>query len=253
LHSKQGIKGISPIFVAMRHLPNLMTLANLFCGCLAITSIFNGELTMASNFILIAALLDFGDGFVARKFNAFSELGKQLDSLADMVSFGLVPGLMLYTLYIIGLPKFNMQSEWMLMGQYFMFIVTIFSCLRLAIFNIDTRQSNHFIGLPTPGNTLMIISFPYILSGDVLGLGTMINHPYFLIVFAAISAYLLVAEIPLFALKFKSFSWELNKGPYLLLIVSALAILFLQVAAAPVIILFYVILSLIFPPSKTTT
>lgn len=237
----------------MRHLPNLMTLANLFCGCLAIVSIFNGELTTASTFIFIAALLDFGDGFVARKFNAFSELGKQLDSLADMVSFGLVPGLMLYTIFVVGGIKFDYDPTFMMIGQYFMFMVTIFSCLRLAMFNIDTRQTSYFIGVPTPANTLMIISLPLILSNDTWGLSEYIYHPIFLIIFAGISSYLLVAELPLFALKFKSFAWNVNKGPYLLLIMSALSILLLKFAAAPIILIFYVILSLIFPPHKKTT
>ena len=237
----------------MRHLPNLMTLANLFCGCLAIASIFNGELTTASMFIFIAALLDFGDGFVARKFNAYSELGKQLDSLADMVSFGLVPGLMLYVIFVMGSTKYDFDPTLMMMGQYFMFMVTIFSCLRLAMFNIDTRQSSYFIGVPTPANTLMIICIPFILADDTWGLSPYIYHPLFLVVFAGISSYLLVAEIPLLALKFKSFDWNVNKGVYLLLIVSIICILLLKFVAAPIILLFYVILSLIFPPHKKTT
>jgi len=237
----------------MRHLPNLMTLANLFCGCLAIVSIFCGELTTASTFIFIAALLDFGDGFVARKLNAFSDLGKQLDSLADMVSFGVVPGLMLYAIFVMGSTRFDFDPTLMLMGQYFMFSVTLFSCLRLAMFNIDTRQSSYFIGVPTPANTLMIMSLPFILANDTWGLSQYIYHPVFLIIFAGISSYLLVAEIPLLALKFKSFAWNVNKGPYLLLIVSGLCILLLKFAAAPIILIFYVILSLIFPPHKKTT
>lgn len=237
----------------MRHLPNLMTLANLFCGCLAIVSIFSGELTTASTFIFIAALLDFGDGFVARKFNAFSELGKQLDSLADMVSFGLVPGLMLYAIFVMGGTRFDFDATFMMMGQYFMFVVTIFSCLRLAMFNIDTRQTTYFIGVPTPANTLMIMSLPFIIANDSWGLSNYIYHPIFLLIFAGISSYLLVAEIPLLALKFKSFAWNVNKGPYLLLIMSALCILLLKYAAAPIILIFYVILSLIFPPHKKTT
>ena len=204
-------------------------------------------------FIFIAALLDFGDGFVARKFNAYSELGQQLDSLADMVSFGLVPGLMLYVIFVMGSTKFDFDPTLMMMGQYFMFMVTIFSCLRLAMFNIDTRQSSYFIGVPTPANTLMIICIPFILESNTLGLSQYIYHPLFLVVFAATSSYLLVAEIPLLALKFKSFAWNVNKGVYLLLIVSILCIILLKFVAAPIILLFYVILSLIFPPHKKTT
>lgn len=234
----------------LRHLPNLMTLANLFCGCLAIVNIFNAKLEMAGAFVAIAAVLDFLDGFVARLLNAGSALGKQLDSLADMVTFGVVPGMTLYTIYFMGSTMRDMDSIWLQAGQYFMFSVTLFSCLRLAKFNIDERQRNYFIGVPTPANTLMIMALPYILSNDHLGLSPLIYHPLFLVVLAGISSLLMVAEVPLLSLKFKSMGWKDNKGIYLLLVLSLTAIGFLGFVSALLIYLFYLILSIIFPPEK---
>ncbi|MBL7922746.1 MAG: CDP-diacylglycerol--serine O-phosphatidyltransferase [Bacteroidia bacterium] len=234
----------------MRHLPNLITLGNLFCGCLAITSIFNAKLEQAGVFILLALLLDFLDGFAARALKANSALGKQLDSLADMVSFGVVPGMMLYTIFFMGSASSEMNPQLLSAGQHAMFLVTLFSCLRLARFNIDTRQSNHFIGLPTPANTLMIMSFPFILGHDEFGLSPLIYNPLFLLALSLFCSWLLIAEIPLLALKFRSFRWKDNRGQYTLLAFSALLLLFFRYAAPPLIILFYVILSLIFPPEK---
>lgn len=232
------------------HLPNLMTLANLFCGCMAIVNIFNAKLEMAGAFVAIAAVLDFLDGFVARLLNAGSALGKQLDSLADMVTFGVVPGMTLYTIYFMGSTMRDMDSLWLQAGQYFMFSVTLFSCLRLAKFNIDERQSSYFIGVPTPANTLMVMALPFVLSNDHFGLSAIIYHPLFLVVLAGISSVLMVAEIPLLSLKFKSMGWKENKGIYLLLVLSLAAIWILGFAAAPVIYVFYLILSIIFHPEK---
>ena len=237
----------------MRHLPNLMTLANLLCGCMAIVAIFNAKLETAGLLIVIALVLDFLDGFVARALHAYSELGKQLDSLADMVSFGVVPGMMLYTIFFMGSVMSEVNPTLLLAGQYSMFIVTLFSCLRLAKFNLDPRQASYFIGLPTPANTLVVMSFPFILNHDTFGFSSWIYHPVFLVIFMIISSFMLVAEIPLISLKFKSFAWQQNKGPYLLLAGSVILMLTLKYAAPPFIILFYVILSLVFPPTTTKT
>lgn len=234
----------------MRHLPNLITLANLFCGCLAIIAIFNAKLELAGVLVIIAAVLDFLDGFAARLLKAYSDIGKQLDSLADMVTFGVVPGLMLYTIFYMGNASSDLSENQLLAGQYSMLLVTLFSALRLAKFNIDTRQTDYFIGVPTPANTLVVISFAFILSHDEFGWSPVIYHPLFLIGFAILSSFLMVAEIPLISFKFKSFGFTENKGRYLLLLISVLALLIFRYAAAPVIVLFYVLLSLIFPPQK---
>ncbi len=233
----------------MRHLPNLITLANLFCGCLAILAVLGSDFETAGILVLAATLLDFLDGFAARMLKAYSEIGKQLDSLADMVTFGVVPGLLLFQLF--GTENVEHTSAgWYIAGQYFMLMVTLFSALRLAKFNIDTRQSESFIGVPTPANTLMVISFGFIIGHDEFGLRGFIGHPIFLTVFAILSSWLMVAEIPLISLKFKTFGFAENKARYILLLTSALLILLLRYAAAPVIIIFYVLLSLIFPPNK---
>lgn len=236
----------------MRHLPNILTLSNLFLGCMAIVAIFNAKLEWAGFYVFLALIADFLDGFSARAFKAYSELGKQLDSLADMVSFGVVPGMILFTLFYMGVSSSDINEELLLTGQYFMFIVTLFSALRLAKFNIDPRQTTYFIGLPTPANTLMIISLPFILSHDEFGLSALIYHPVFLISFAIVSSLLLVAEIPLISLKFNPADIRKNKGPIFLLAGSLLLGIIFRYAAPPLIIVFYVILSLKFPPDKKT-
>ena len=237
----------------MRHLPNIITLGNLLCGCMAIIAIFNAKLEYAGVLVLIAAVLDFLDGFLARLLKAYSEIGKQLDSLADMVTFGVVPGLMLYTIFYMGAATAAYSETALYIGQHTMLLVTLFSALRLAKFNIDTRQTSYFIGVPTPANTLIVISFAFILGHDEFGLSPIIYHPGFLIGFALVSSWLLVAEIPLLSLKFKSYDWNSNKGQYLLLIIALVSMVLFRYAAMPVIIIFYVILSLIFPPNKQTT
>lgn len=234
----------------MRHLPNIITLANLFCGCMAIIAIFNAKLEMAGMLVIIAAVLDFLDGFAARMLKAYSDIGKQLDSLADMVTFGVVPGLMLYTIFYMGNASSDLTENQLLIGQHSMLLVTLFSALRLAKFNIDTRQTDYFIGVPTPANTLVVISLAIVLSHDEFGWSSIIYHPFFLIGFALLSSWLMVAEIPLISFKFTSFGFSENKGRYLLLLISLLSLLIFRYAAAPVIVFFYVLLSLIFPPHK---
>lgn len=236
----------------MRHLPNLITLANLFCGCMAIVSVFKGDFDTAGILVIVATVLDFLDGFAARMLKAYSDIGKQLDSLADMVTFGVLPGFMLY--HIFGRENSGRMSDELLMaGQYFMLIVTLFSALRLAKFNIDTRQTDSFIGVPTPANTLMVISLGFMLQHDDFGCSGIIGNPIFLTVFAVVSSFLMVAEIPLISLKFKAFGFSENKARYILLLTALILILLLRYAAPPVIIIFYVLLSLIFPPKATTT
>lgn len=234
----------------MRHLPNFITILNLCCGCAAIVAIFNAEIPMAGILMLAAMVFDFLDGAVARILKAYSELGKQLDSLADMVSFGLAPGLLLYTLFLKGGTLADMPAPVAAAGPWYMFSVTLFSALRLARFNIDTRQSTYFIGLPTPANSMLILSVALIAENDDLGLSSLVSHPYFLLSLSTVSSWLLVAGIPLISLKFKSSDLKENLAPLLLLIVSLILFILFRFAAAPLIILLYVILSLLFPPHK---
>ncbi|UYZ61718.1 CDP-alcohol phosphatidyltransferase family protein [Hymenobacter weizhouensis] len=223
------------------HLPNAVTCLNLFAGCLALSSIFAGRLELASYFVALAALFDFFDGLLARALHASSPIGKDLDSLADMVSFGVVPGAFLFDLLMqagSGLPS------WVPYGG---FIVTVFSALRLAKFNNDTRQTTSFIGLPTPACTILVASLPLILTYDTFGVQRLILNPWVLLGLTVLLSGLLVAELPLFALKFKNLRWQDNQVRFVFLLLSVGLLLVLQAAAVPLIILLYVLLSMLRP------
>lgn len=216
-----------------KHIPNFITALNLFSGCIAAVYAFNGELQIAAYFILLAALFDFMDGLAARALKAYSEIGKQLDSLADMVSFGFIPGLFVFKILSESLPV----SGFPIYLSYIGFVITVFSAFRLAKFNIDTRQSENFIGLATPANTLFFISLPF--------LSTPIS-PVLLMILTFVFSILLVSEIPLFSFKFKSLSFNANIHRYLLIILSLILIIFFKFAAIPMIIVGYILLSIIF-------
>jgi CDP-diacylglycerol--serine O-phosphatidyltransferase len=225
----------------IKHLPNFITCLNLFSGSIALTYAVQNDLKTAAYFILLAALFDFMDGLVARALNAYSEIGKQLDSLADMVSFGLLPGVFIYMMLKSSLEA-NVLPEIL---AYTGFIVTIFSALRLAKFNIDTRQTENFIGLATPANTLFFISLPFIQDQGIEAL-MFLTQPHILILLTLGFSYLLVSEISLFSLKFKSLSWDKNNFRYILLALSLLLIILFKFAAVPMIIVLYILLSIIF-------
>jgi len=270
----------------IRHLPNAITSGNLFCGCLGIVFAFQGNLVMTAYLVGIAAVLDFFDGFAARMLNVTGEMGKQLDSLADMVTFGVVPGVVIYQLlsmWVLRQAVANFDLLATLQGNapaipasYYLippvgFLVTVFSALRLAKFNIDSRQTDSFIGLPTPANTIFICSIPLILdlhsplrsntalgnspiNALVSGLSGAVNdsdlfrfiiNPWFLIPLTLISSLLMVAELPLFALKFKNFRWGDNQLRYVFLLLSVLLLIIFQYLGIPIIILLYVVLSII--------
>ncbi len=235
-------------------IPNIMTLGNLLCGCLGIVLVFEGNLLWASYLIFIAGILDFLDGFVARLLNQHSEIGKQLDSLADMVTFGALPSFILAKLIQLSMTQETILSDLLpsnLLSQahlpllaYVSFILALFSCLRLAKFNIDTRQSDSFIGVPTTANAPVIASFPVILNFNP-EYAYIIKNQYFLIAYTLVMSYLLISEIPLFALKFKNFSWASNQIKYIFLIISLILLVVLQFVAIPLIIFLYIILSVI--------
>ncbi len=207
--------------------------------------IFRNHLEWAAYLVLVAAFFDLLDGFAARLLKVSSPIGKELDSLADMVSFGVVPGAIIFKLLQQNVSTVSEYEVVVRIIQFIPFIVTIFSALRLAKFNLDTRQTDSFIGLPTPANTLFVISLPLILADDRFGLSVLILNPFYLIAISLILSYLLVAELPLIALKFKSTSWKQNNYQYGLIIISAVLFAVLKFAALPVIILLYVLLSLI--------
>ncbi|WP_026898001.1 CDP-diacylglycerol--serine O-phosphatidyltransferase [Daejeonella oryzae] len=224
-----------------RHIPNFITCLNLFCGCLGVVYAFKGELIFASYAIAIAAVFDFLDGMLARVLKAYSEIGKELDSLADMVSFGFLPSVIIYQLFLQS-PQVGELSNYL---NYSAFLIAIFSALRLAKFNVDVRQSENFIGLPTPANAILIGSLPFILSDGNWFLSSYILNPFFLFIFSLGMSILLVTEIPLISLKFKTLNFKDNLFRYILIISGLLLVVILKFAAVPIIIFLYFLLSLI--------
>ncbi|ARS36560.1 CDP-diacylglycerol--serine O-phosphatidyltransferase [Pontibacter actiniarum] len=233
-----------------KHIPNVITCLNLLSGCLALYFAFKGELVTAAYLVGIAAIFDFMDGMIARLIGAYSEIGKQLDSLADMVSFGVVPGtIMFMLLQRIEAPFWGIPAD---VVPFAGFLITIFSALRLAKFNIDTRQTTSFIGLPTPACTLFVASLPLILeTGDLIMFEIILNQPVLLVLTVMLS-FLLVAELPLFALKFKNFTWQDNSIRFIFLGLSVILVAMLKFAAIPLIIVLYVLLSIIKKTSHTS-
>ncbi len=234
-----------------KHIPNTITLLNLLAGLLALIHAFNGNYNEAFSLVCLGIFFDFWDGFFARIWKVQSPIGLQLDSLADMVTSGVVPGLVMYKM--LGdiqenQAQYNLTEDTYFMGvvPYLGFLITLASCYRLAKFNVDTRQTDSFIGLPTPANALLIMSIPMIqFHSEFEWLVDFLSNPYVLVGVTALSAYLLNAEIPLFSLKVKNFSWEKYKLQVVFLILSVILIALLEFIAIPIIILLYVILSVV--------
>ncbi|MDX2189880.1 MAG: CDP-diacylglycerol--serine O-phosphatidyltransferase [Bacteroidota bacterium] len=225
-------------FYSMKNnIPNIITLANLLCGCIAIIFIFEGKLTIAAYLVVAGAIFDFLDGMAARLLQAHSSIGKDLDSLADLITFGLVPGLIIF--YIVRLSTENAYLPYVGM------LIPLFSALRLAKFNNDPRQSTSFIGLPTPANALFFISIPLIISYDKSFLQPYFMNTIFLVTITIIFSLLLVSEIPLFSLKIKKLSIDQNIFPLILIVMANLLFFTLFFTAIPFIIILYIILSLI--------
>lgn len=256
-----------------RQIPNLFTLANLVFGCIAIVlalqtqniSIYTGEdfsssfnipenLSLAALCLYAAALVDFLDGFVARFFKASSEMGKQLDSLADVVSFGAAPGVILYQLLRISFMKeengLDVSMLWLLPA----FIVTAAAAYRLAKFNIDTRQTYGFIGVPTPAAGLLVASLPLILhyGSGMINVSELLVNKWLLYGLIILLSWLMVSNLPILAMKFKDFSLKNNMPKVILLAIGIIAVLFFKWLAVPIIFIAYIILSLAFK-NKTTT
>ena len=210
----------------------------MFCGCIAIVMTAELHFQMAFYFVCLGIFFDFFDGFFARKFGVSGPLGVQLDSLADMVTSGVAPGFVMFCM--LSINDFSTSNYF----PYLAFIITLGACYRLAKFNIDTRQSDSFIGLPTPANALLIMSLPLIIKYNSINfIGDLLSNKWFLLVIIVFSAFVMNAEIPLFSLKIKDFSFQKYKLQLGFLLISVLLILTLQFLAIPLIIITYVLLS----------
>jgi CDP-diacylglycerol--serine O-phosphatidyltransferase len=237
-----------------KYIPNALTLLNLFCGSIAVIFAVNNNFVVAALFVFLGIFFDFFDGFAARKLNVQSELGIQLDSLADMVTSGVVPGIIMYKLLSMTVDMPEITNEWEtdslgfnvsllpLIGLW----ITLASAYRLAKFNIDEDQQTYFKGLPTPANTLLIISLPLIIefqNNDLMN--TIIINKWFLIALTVVSCYLLNSNIKLFALKFKDWGFKANATRYIFVILCIILLIVLKFAAIPLIILLYISMSVL--------
>ena len=217
-------------------------------GVLSIYSAMSGYLDLAAYLIFIAAIFDFFDGFAARLLNAKSEIGADLDSLADVVSFGVAPGFILFKMIEMSHGQPNSPNADFNIIPFIAFIVPAFAALRLAKFNVDSEQTTSFLGLPTPALAILIASLPIIkthLYADRELFYMIITNSYFLLMIAVVGSLLMVSRLPMFALKFEGFGWKKNMTKYLFLIASVLLLIFLQIVAIPFIILLYLFLSLV--------
>lgn len=233
-----------------KHLPNIITLGNLFSGTIALFYAFLEDYKNVALFVVLGIVLDFFDGFLARLLKVEGELGKQLDSLADMVTSGVVPGIVMFQLLLNATTEKSLEDVFTQKGfEYLPFLgllITLASAYRLARFNIDTRQTETFIGLPVPANTLWIVSLPLILEySQALLIQELLHNTYILLGLTLLSCYLLNAEIRLFALKFKTFAWKYNAVRYLFLTISLVLLCVLQFVAVPIIIILYVFISFV--------
>lgn len=231
------------------NLANAITLGNLFSGCVGAVHLIIGDYQTTAICIILSLILDFFDGFVARALKANSNLGTQLDSLADMVSFGFIPGLAMFKmLEPFGNELLGMQLPFEI--KYFGFLITLFSCLRLAIFNLDEDQKYYFKGLNTPSNTILIFGIYYVIqtlqSGNQFGTLSFNFNVEILLLLTVISSWLLISPIKMIAMKFKSMKLQDNYPKLALLIGAILILIIFKTVGIPLVILYYILISLIF-------
>lgn len=221
-----------------RNIPNALTCGNLLCGCIGVVEAFHNNLLLSCVLIGVALIFDFLDGFIARLLKVTSPIGRDLDSLADMVTFGLLPSIIMYQLLMQSIP--DLLGIW---KAYPAFIIAVFSAIRLAKFNNDPRQSDSFIGVPTPANAMLIASLPLIVHTEGTFWKDIIINTNTLLVLSAVMSFALVMELPLIALKFKSFGWKGNEARFVLIGVTVLLLATLKFLAIPAILIVYVLLS----------
>lgn len=229
----------------VKHIPNTITCLNLFSGCVSCVMAFEEQYFLAALFVFLAAVFDFCDGMAARLLKAYSDIGKELDSLADVISFGFAPGMVIFSwLNQIG------NCEYL---SYIAFLIPIFSALRLAKFNVDERQTSSFIGLPTPANAIFMVSMIAMMDPsvqvpgwvDMSWFSSIVGNMWVIIALVILFSYLLVCELPMFSLKFKNLSWKDNKAQFILIGISLLLLSLFQLLAFPFIILTFIVMSII--------
>jgi CDP-diacylglycerol--serine O-phosphatidyltransferase len=233
----------------MKHIPNFITSLNLTSGFIAIIFATNGHLVEASWFIFAAMIFDFLDGFFARSLKAYSGIGKELDSLADVVSFGVAPGLIIFCLlnrsiFSNGQVDLNVDGLKTLPLMLIAAIMPVCGAIRLAVFNLDSTQATTFKGLPTPANALAVISI--VLAARYSQspmLGSFMNSPFLLVLFTIILSLMMVSRIPLLSLKLKNLKLKGNEGRYLLVILVLIDFVIFGPLAIPLIIPLYIISS----------
>jgi len=228
-----------------KNIPNIITLLNLFFGCCAVASLLYGQFVQAFFFSFASGVADFLDGTCARALKVKSPFGKQLDSLADMVSFGLVPGMVLYMLLVKGFAGRDVLPIELTLTASPAFLVTLFAAIRLAQFNLDTRQSENFIGMPTPSATLFAVGLMLIYNFNSFGLAKVATNPVFLYLTILVLSWLMVAKLPMFGLKFKSLAWEGNQIRFIFAAVTMAMVVLLKEASFSLIIIVYVLFSTI--------
>ena len=243
-----------------KHVPNILTLLNLLSGTIAVFFAVKEQLVVAALFVFLGIFFDFFDGFIARLLKVQGELGKQLDSLADVVTSGVVPGIVMFQLILASVSN----AEWTIKGQNISelpikeylsivyltaiigLLITLAAAYRLAKFNIDERQTSSFIGLPTPAAALVVLSLPLIQQYTHNELAIyLIESTWFLVLLTLLLCYFMNAEIPLFSLKFKDYSWKNNVVKYIFILSTLLLVVVFQYVAIPLVIVLYVFLSLL--------
>jgi CDP-diacylglycerol--serine O-phosphatidyltransferase len=250
----------------VKNIPNLLTLFNLFLGCMGVVYLFNdhmvimsgerdmfidmGQIHLACYCVFVAGIIDFFDGFIARLLKVQSELGKQLDSLADMVTFGLLPGLIMYELlarsYYANYDAFDYPILFYALG----FILTLTAAVRLGKFNLDKRQENEFRGLPSPSMAFFIVSLPLVILRDEMGLTGLLTKNWVLIIITLLLSYLMVSDIRMLSLKLKSLKVEENTWLFGLILLALITIFVgivifkIYFAIIPIIIILYIIISI---------
>jgi len=232
-----------------KFVPNTITSFNALAGSLSVVFAFEGNLVFAGVLILMAAVFDFFDGMTARLLKAYSDMGKELDSLADMISFGLAPAAIVHNLVRMQYPEIHNLTEASYLELFILlspFIITVFSALRLAKFNVDTRQTESFIGLATPANAMVWAALPFVshfYTGSFMA--NLTTNVPFLLILSLVMSLLLVSEIPMFSLKFKSLKIKDNKTRFIFLGVCLVLLIVFKLAALPLIIFWYILLSIV--------